>query len=238
MTDPAHSTPNPAPGTPGTPASAPASIGDGDLHTRPGLLLVISGPSGVGKTTIVRYILEHMDVVFSVSVTTRSPGPNEVHGRDYQFISDQEFDQLREDGELLEWAEVFGNRYGTPRRPVRDAVERGRLVLLEIDVQGAIQVRRAMPEARGIFILPPDEPTLLQRLRDRKREDEATIQRRFSEAKREIAQAQASSAYDAFIVNDDLDRAQCQAVERIESWLAEARNGDPMPGRRHGGTQG
>lgn len=209
---------------------ADLSSGSSSPSTQAGLLLVVSGPSGVGKTTIVRHILQTLEAEFSVSVTTRQPGPNEVHGRDYLFISRPEFDALRDDGQLLEWAEVFGNCYGTPRKPVTEAVDAGRLIVLEIDVQGAIQVKRAMPEAKGLFILPPSEDALLERLRSRKREDEATIQRRFAEARREIAEAKASDAYDCFITNCDLAAAQQEAVAQVGQWLGHtgrAKAGSP-----------
>ena len=122
-----------------------------------------------------------------------------------------------ERGELLEHARVFGHHwYGTPRRPVEAALAAGRLVILEIDVQGALQVRANTPEAFMIFILPPDEDTLLARLRGRGREAEAAIQRRFEEAKREIDLARASDAYDAFVVNDDLTESQNEACRLIQ----------------------
>jgi guanylate kinase len=124
-----------------------------------------------------------------------------------------------EAGELLEWAEVFGNKYGTPQAPIDRHLADGRVVILDIDVKGAIQVKAAMPEAFGVFILPPDEVELLARLRDRKRDSEETIQRRFSEAKREIADANASGAYEAFVVNDDLERAIGEILECVRSRL-------------------
>ncbi|MEM9065867.1 MAG: guanylate kinase [Planctomycetota bacterium] len=185
------------------------------LHTDTddGMLLVISGPSGVGKTTITRGVERALgDSVFSVSVTTRAQTDADVEGVDYRFVDDDEFDRLIADGELLEHAEVFGNRYGTPRGWVQAQLDRGRLVILEIDVDGAKQVKASMPEAYGVFILPPTEEALLDRLRARKREDEDAIQRRFSEAQREIAEAKQSGAYDSFIINEDLARAISDAI--------------------------
>lgn len=172
------------------------------------MLLVISGPSGAGKTTIAREVERAFpDALLSVSVTTRPRAPRDRDGVDYHFIDDQEFDRLIEADDLLEWAPVFDRRYGTPRTPVAQTLDRGGLIILEIDVRGARQVRQRMPAALGIFILPPSREELLRRLRDRKREDEATIQRRFREAEREIDEAQAGGIYDAFVVNDDLEKA-------------------------------
>jgi len=181
-----------------------ASASDGN-H---GLLLVISGPSGVGKTTITRALERNLGGTFSVSVTTRPRAEGEVEGRDYYFLSDIEFQQRADDGAFLEHAKVYGEyRYGTPREPVERQVAEGKLVILDIDVQGARQVKQTMPEAFTLFILPPSEEELLRRLRERRREDEASIRRRFDEAKREIAFAEGSGVYDAHIVNEDLDRA-------------------------------
>lgn len=189
-----------------------------------GLLTIISGPSGVGKTTITRAMIERVeDAELSVSATTRPIRVREVEGVDYFFKTPGEFEGMVGADELLEWAEVFGHRYGTPSAWVDERMAAGRVVVLEIDVQGAAQVKQKRPDAFGIFILPPSEASLLERLRGRAREGEDVIQRRFAEAKREIADARASGAYDLFIVNDDLERAIGKAVGAIEDRLASVR---------------
>lgn len=184
-------------------------------RSSPGLLLIISGPSGVGKTTITHRVERELGAVFSISMTTRSKTDKDVEGADYTFVTEEQFKQHCEAGDLLEWAEVFGHYYGTPREPVERSLAAGRVVILEIDVQGAIQVKGNMPEAFAMFILPPGEGTLLERLRNRKREDEATIQRRFAKAKQEIARARESGIYDAFVVNDELEHAVGEALRVI-----------------------
>lgn len=184
--------------------------------TDDGMLLVISGPSGVGKTTITRAVERSIPgSVFSVSATTRARTEADVDGVDYHFVTEDRFDQMVREGAFLEWAGVFGKRYGTPRAWVEEQLARGRLVILEIDVEGAKQVKQAMPEAFGLFILPPSEDELLRRLRSRKREDEALIQKRFAEAQREIAEAGRCGSYDAFITNDELERAIREAVDTV-----------------------
>jgi guanylate kinase len=184
----------------------------------PGLLLVVSGPSGVGKTTITRAIERELGGVFSVSLTTRPRTTRDRDGVDYHFVSREAFEAARDAGKLLEWAEVYpGCCYGTPRAPVETALAEGRLVILEIDVNGAMQVKQAIPEAFCLFIEPPSEAVLLQRLRDRKREDEATILRRFAKAKDEIALAHTSGIYSRFVVNDDLSAAIRDAIDTVAS---------------------
>ncbi len=185
-----------------------------------GLLLVVSGPSGVGKTTITRDLVQELKGVFSVSATTRPRTDADTEGVDYFFLTDEEFDARLEKGEFLEWARVFDCKYGTPRAFVEEQLACDRIVVLEIDVRGAQQIKAKMPEAFGLFVLPPSEETLLQRLRDRKRESEAAIQKRFAEAKREIAEARAGDIYDVFIVNDKLEDAIQQAREIV---LAECK---------------
>ncbi len=143
-----------------------------------------------------------------MSATTRPPSDSEQRGRDYEFLSDEEFQELVDRAAFLEHAQVYGrHRYGTPREQVERHLAQGRVVILDIDVQGALQVRRSMPEALLVFILPPSDDALEQRLRDRGRDAERSIQRRLAEARREIEVGLHSGVYDAQIVNDDLDRA-------------------------------
>ncbi|HMN42890.1 MAG TPA: guanylate kinase [Phycisphaerales bacterium] len=184
--------------------------------TDDGLLLIISGPSGVGKTTITRAVERSIPgAVFSVSATTRQKRPTDVEGVDYHFVDDATFDQMVKDDAFLEHVNLFGKKYGTPRKWVDEQLARGRLVILEIDVVGAIKVKGHMPEAFGVFVLPPSEEVLLERLRARKREGEDEILRRFAEAKREIQQARACGVYDRFIVNDKLELAIQQAIAAV-----------------------
>ncbi len=186
-----------------------------------GLLIVLSGPSGVGKSTISRRLAAELPAQYAVSATTRAGKPQDAFGKKYQFVEEPEFKRLLEAGEFLEYANVFGNWYGTLKSPVQQSLAAGKKVLLEIDVQGAVQVHRIFPEAMGIFILPPTEETLLQRLRDRGRDDEATIQRRFQEARNEIQAARSCGAYNLLVVNDDLD----QAIDRIKAAVQQFQTG-------------
>ena len=192
------------------------TIGTGKTRGN-GMLLIISGPSGVGKTSINRELVKRLGGVFSVSATTRPKTPEDTEGEDYYFLSDEEFDRMIKAGEFLEWAEVFDHRYGTPRKPVMENLQAGRLVIVEVDVRGAEQVKKAIPDAFGLFVLPPSEHDLLDRLRGRKREPEEAIQRRFAEAQREIAQARTNGVYDVFIVNRDLPAAIEQACDIVEA---------------------
>lgn len=196
-----------------TPADLPTLPTDTEL----GLLLIVSGPSGVGKTTITRAIERSIpSSVFSVSMTTRDQTAADVDGVDYHFVTEQRFVDMIETGGFLEHANVFGKRYGTPAAWVDEQLRRGRLVILEIDVAGAMQVKRVKPDAFALFVVPPSEETLLERLRARKRESEDAIQRRFAEAKQEIASARGSGIYDTFVTNDNLDRAIAEAVDLVK----------------------
>ena len=192
--------------------------------TDDGMLLIISGPSGVGKTTITRGVERTIpDAVFSVSATTRPSTGVDVEGVDYHFVTDAQFLEMKARGEFLETAEIYGKRYGTPREWVEEQFRRGRLVILEIDVEGAKQVKSKIPDAFGLFVMPPSEEVLLGRLRSRKREDESAIQRRFSEAKREIECARTCGVYNEFLVNENLDEAIARAVEMVKAERARRR---------------
>jgi guanylate kinase len=175
--------------------------------TQAGLLIVLCGPSGVGKSTISRILAERTGVRYAVSVTTRPKQPGDEKGKTYQHVAKEEFFRRLDNDEFLEYAQVYGDYYATPVHPTLDQLQSGLDVLLEIDVQGALQVRHAFPGALLIFVLPPDQPTLLQRLTDRGRDSEEDIQKRFRAARREIAMAKGSRAYDYMVINDDLERA-------------------------------
>ena len=170
-----------------------------------GILVVFSGPSGAGKGTILkRYFEDDPPAVLSVSATTRAPRPGEVDGKDYHFLSRERFVELRDQGHFAEWAEVHGNFYGTPLPPVREMLAKGQDILFDIDVQGAAQLRKNMPDARFLFILPPSMEELERRLRGRGLDSEEVILRRLANARAEMQEA---PHYDALIVNDDLDTA-------------------------------
>jgi len=169
----------------------------------------------VGKGTVVRRLLERRPELYpSVSVTTRPPRPGEREGIDYRFVSDEEFDRLVAGGELLEWAHVVGHRSGTPALPVEEALAAGRDVVLEIDVQGARQVRQRVPEAVLIFLAPPSLEELERRLRSRGTEDEARLALRLATARAEMAQ---QPEFDHVVVNDRLDQATAQVDAIIQA---------------------
>jgi guanylate kinase len=177
---------------------------------RRGLMLVLSSPSGAGKTTLSRRLLEQdSHVSLSVSVTTRRPRRGEIDGRDYHFISEARFDEMVQNGELLEWARVFDYRYGTPRRPVADALDDGRDVLFDIDWQGTQQLReRARSDLVSIFVLPPSASELERRLRNRAQDNEETIRKRMAKAADEMSHW---AEYDYVVINTDLDHAFAEA---------------------------
>jgi len=179
-------------------------------------LVVLAGPTAVGKGTVAAYIKEHHpEIQLSVSATTRAPRPGEVEGEHYYFVDDAEFDRLIADGELLEWATVHNaHRYGTPRRPIEQALEEGRTVLLEIDLQGARQVRAAEPSATLVFLLPPSWDELVQRLVGRGTEQAEERARRLRTAKVELA---AQSEFDYRVVNEDVASAAEEVVELVQA---------------------
>ncbi|XGV88072.1 MAG: guanylate kinase [Limnothrix sp. BL-A-16] len=173
-----------------------------------GTLTVLTGPSGVGKGTLVKLLRErHPDLYLSVSATTRSPRDGEVDGQDYFFVSRDRFMAMAEAGDLLEWAEFAGNCYGTPRQPIVERLDRGEQVLLEIELEGARQVKTTFPEALRVFVLPPSLDELERRLRSRGQDAEAAIERRLARAREEVA---AADEFDQQVVNDDLDKALIQ----------------------------
>ena len=175
------------------------------MPKRPGIALVLCAPSGAGKTTLSKRLLEAFPAfAFSVSCTTRAPRPGEVHGRDYTFMSQEEFKTLRDTGHFAEWAEVHGNFYGTPLRASEETLAAGHDLLFDIDVQGAAQLKKTMPNAYFIFILPPSRAVLEKRLRGRGSENEDSLAKRLTNAKAEIAEA---AWFDALIVNETLDEA-------------------------------
>ncbi|MCJ7652616.1 MAG: guanylate kinase [Actinobacteria bacterium] len=171
-----------------------------------GRVFVVAGPSGAGKDTLIRKALEMAENIhYSVSATTRPPREGEVEGRDYYFLSESEFDRLVAQGALLEWEEVFGNRYGTLKREVEKAAAYGQNVLLELDVEGALNVKSKIKDAVLIFIMPPSLKELESRLEKRKKDKESDIKLRTDIAPREIEVGR--TKFDFIIVNDDVDRA-------------------------------
>jgi guanylate kinase len=191
-------------------------------RSHPGLLIVLVGPSGVGKSTISRRLEREMNISYTVSVTTREKKPGEEeNGKEYEHIDKREFFRRLDSDQYLEYAHVHGNYYATPKHPAMDYLADGKDVLLEIDVQGALQVRHHYPDTLLIFVLPPDEPTLKQRLIDRDRDSAEDINKRFRAAKREIHMAKGSRAFDYMVINDNLDKC----VEEVSKIIKHKRAG-------------
>jgi guanylate kinase len=179
---------------------------DGEPLRRRGLMLVLSSPSGAGKTTLSRRLLEvDPSVALSISVTTRTERFGEIDGRDYHFIDKPRFNQMVKNGDLLEWAEVFGNLYGTPRNPVETALTAGRDILFDIDWQGTQQLReKVRGDMASIFVLPPSIAELERRLRQRAQDDELVIKTRMAKAADELSHW---AEYDYVVINDEIERA-------------------------------
>ena len=181
-----------------------------------GTLLVLSGPSGVGKSTVLRKLMDgREDMCFSVSATTRSPRPGEEDGVDYFFVSRERFQRMIEEEALLEHAEFVGNCYGTPKSQVLERLEQGITVVLDIEVQGAAQVKARMPDALTVFLAPPSLEELERRLRGRGTETEEKILSRLETARKELLLA---PRYDFTVINDDPDRAAGELAEILRHW--------------------
>jgi len=191
---------------------------------RHGFLVVLSGPSGAGKNTLLNAVLPRVpDLKYSVSATTRPPRPGEVHGVDYFFLNDREFDAMIAAGELLEWAEFAGFRYGTPRRFVEESLAQGLTVITDIDIQGARQIKRNMPSGVFVFLLPPSMAELQRRLHQRGTDSSEAIDRRLKIALEEVA---AIVDYDYWILNNDLEEACEQLVAIIRAERAKVSRTD------------
>ncbi len=184
-----------------------------------GLILVVSAPSGAGKSSILKEFLKvHTGFKFSVSVTTRKKRPGEAEGKDYHFISEEEFRRKIDNHEFLEWENFFGNYYGTLKADVESIINSGEDILLEVDVNGALNIKKFFNEALLVFILPPHVSELEKRLRKRKTEDEETIKTRIARAEKELS---AAPYFDYRIVNDELHRAAQELIEIINKIKTE-----------------
>lgn len=191
-----------------------------NVNNKTGIIVIISGPSGVGKSTICKELVKKLkDAYLSVSLTTRPKSDTEVDGNDYWFISKKEFQERIDKGLFLEYAEVFGNLYGTPKDKIAEALNAGKTIILEIDVQGAKQTKAVFPDAEMIFILPPSAKILAERLNHRGREDEEVAQTRLGEASSEIAAAW--QYYKHMVINQDLQQAINECMEIIEKARAK-----------------
>ena len=190
---------------------------------RKGMLVIISGPSGSGKGTVLKKLIRE-DFALSISMTTREPRPGEIDGKDYFFVTKEEFLHARDNGQLLEHAEFVGNMYGTPKKYVEDRILDGRAVILEIDVEGALQIKDKIEESISIFLMPPSFEVLAERLINRQTEDLDTIMRRIKRAKHEIEYIH---KYDYLVVNEDIEKTVLQIASIIDSeYLKPHRNND------------
>ncbi len=179
-----------------------------------GRLFVLSGPSGAGKGTVLKGAMPHCKNAFlSVSATTRAPREGEINGISYHFITKDEFEAKIENNEMLEWASYCDNFYGTPKNKVEEMLQSGKDIILEIEMQGAMQVKQSGVDAKFIFVMPPDVETLEKRLRERGTESDDVIQKRMQKALEEI---ECKNEYDYIIVNDDLEKAVCKLIEIIK----------------------
>ncbi len=176
---------------------------------------MISGPSGVGKSSVIDGVLERSGAGFSVSTTTRAPRPGEIDGQDYRFVDQETFSDLVRSGGMLEWAEYGGHRYGTPREPVLDLLDRGIHVVLDIENDGAHQVKRAYPSALLVFLMPPSRDELERRLRSRGDTARSDVERRLGVADEQILDAR--EHYDHLVVNDELETAISQVVSILQA---------------------
>ena len=186
---------------------------------RRGILLVVSAPSGGGKTTLVKSAMAaEPSLQLSVSCTTRQPRDGEVDGVDYRFVSQARFREFLDQGEFVEWAEVFDHAYATPRTPLDAAIAEGRDILLDVDIQGARSLRKAYPkDAVGIFVMPPSAAALESRLRARGTDDESQIARRLARVREEVTAAREVGVYDYLIVNDDREQAAAELLSIIRA---------------------
>ena len=188
--------------------------------------MIVSGPSGVGKTTVCQRLAERMDALLSVSMTTRPRRPSEVDGEAYRFVSREEFQRRLDHGQVLEYAEVYGGHlYGTPAQPVFEALDAGRLVVLEIEINGALQVKRRVPEAIGVYMLAPSPEDQKNRLVGRHQDSAATMAERLNKADGEIRYAQDCGAYDHFVVNEEIDQTVETLARIVEQARAAGRSG-------------